>query len=312
MGRFVEYFLLVLAVACIAGQFSTNKVYQKKFVSGLADMLFFPFMSGAVNVLFFTLLGFFLYGGLPHFSVFSLFISIAIAFVSTSSCLIGILIMKYGKMAVYSVFMMLGGMILPYFYGVLFLGETVSAARIAGLAILICALPCSAVNPDKSGKQAETSQPPFFYFLCILIFILNGCMSILSKAHSINDAAVPAANLLVYTNLWQTVINGAAFFIFTRILKKTTTPGNTPQAGQVKPQAVLTIAVFAVVSGVGGLFLLIAAESVPAVMLYPFVTGGSIVLSTLAARIFFKEKLSPLALTGIIMSFAGTLLFLIT
>ena len=138
----MDYFILFLAVLCIAAQFNINKAYQKKFVRGMKDIFFFPFAGAIVNLIFFILLSLIFYGGLPDFSMFSFVMSIIFGIVGALSSLVGILIMKYGKMSVYSVFMMLGGMMLPYFYGLFFLGEDISIARIVGLVILIFALPC--------------------------------------------------------------------------------------------------------------------------------------------------------------------------
>lgn len=225
------------------------------------------------------------------------------------------MVIKYGKVSAYSVFMMLGGMILPYFYGLLYLDETVSIARIAGLFVLVFALPCAALDYRKGDKfNTKTifaSKPGFYYVLCVLIFILNGCTSIISKAHSINTTAVPAANFIFYVNLLQMIINGTVYFIYKTIRREPGKQGNTESKSQNKKFAVLTIILYAIISGTGYLFMLIPAKTVPAVMLYPFVTGGSIILSTLSAKMFFKEKISRLALIGIILSFAGTLLFLI-
>jgi drug/metabolite transporter (DMT)-like permease len=312
-GNFVEYFILFLSVACIAGQFNINKVYQKKFVHGLTDMLFFPFMCGVVNVVFFYLLGFCLYGKSPDFSNFSFLMAIILACVSTLSSIVGIMIMKYGRISIYSVFMMLGGMILPYFYGVVMLSETISAARIAGLVILVCALPLSVI-PKKGGENNKVHiSTKNYYILCLIIFCLNGMVSIISKTHSINSSAIPAENFIFYVNLWQTGINGAVYFILTifkRGVNKSEKQENLRQVTYNKIHAILIITIYAVVSGIGFLFQLISAKTVSAVALYPFVTGGSIVLSTLGARIFFKEKIGAHSLAGIIFSFVGTLLFL--
>jgi multidrug transporter EmrE-like cation transporter len=58
------------------------------------------------------------------------------------------------------------------------------------------------------------------------------------------------------------------------------------------------------------LLQLFGAASLPATVLYPFVTGGSIVLSSLAGIIFFKDKLSKNVIASIILCFLGTILFL--
>jgi len=306
----MDYFILFFAVLCIAVQFNINKAYQKKFVRNMKDIFFFPFAGAVVNLCFFTFLSLILYGGLPDFSEFSLLMSIALAVVGALSSLVGILIMKYGNVSVYSVFMMLGGMMLPYFYGLGYLGEDISPARVAGLIILICALPCSVVNPA-AKKTAGNPQSKFYYILCICIFLLNGATSIIAKTHSINVSAIPAANFIVYANLWSMAINGAAYCIFARRLKKSQSTYNTDEIKPDKIHAVITAAVFAIVGGGGFLFQLISAKTVPAVALYPFVTGGTIVLSSAFAAVFFKEKVGSPALAGIIMSVFGTLLFLI-
>jgi multidrug transporter EmrE-like cation transporter len=287
-------------------------------VRELKDIIFFPLVCGIVNVIFFTLLSFIFYGRLPEFSAFSFTMSISLAVVGTLSSLVGILIMKHGKVSVYSVFMMLGGMILPYFYGLYFLDENISAARIIGLLILICALPCSVISPEKSAKKNKPLN--FFYILCICIFFLNGATSIISKTHSINISAVPAANFIVYANLWTVIINSTAYFILSRRLKKNKTQEvniqniqnkNIQKMKKNKFHAVLTASVFAAIAGLGFLFQLVTAKTIPAVVLYPFVTGGTIVLSSVGAVLFFKEKISKLAIAGIIMSLCGTLLFII-
>jgi len=314
----LDYILLFLAVTCIAAQFNINKLYQKNFVRGLKDILFFPFINGVTGFVFFGILSFALYNKPPDFSAFSFVMSITLALVSTMSALVGILIMRYGKMSVYSVFMMLGGMILPYFYGILFLSETPSVARITGLAVLIFALPCSVADPDKKNNKTAAR---LYYFLCAFIFILNGSVSIISKSHSINISAVPAANFILYANFWAMLINGALYFILTPRIEKLgkTIGGFSPseiqettetKSAHKKLYAGLIVVICAVVGGTGYLFQLVAAQTVPAVAMFPFVTGGSIVLSTVLAWIFFKEKPGKLAAAGIIMAFAGTLLFL--
>jgi len=298
----MDYFVLLLAVVCIAAQFSLNKFYQKNYVDGPKEMLFLPFVSGIANIALFALLGFCFYGKLPDFTMFSFLMSLALAVVSTLSAFVGLLIMKYGNMSVYSVFMMLGGMILPYLFGLIFLDEKISAARLLGLAILIFALPCSVANPAKEKKAAKK----FYYMLCASIFLLNGTISIISKTHSINIAAVPAANFIVYSNLWGAAINGAAYFAYASHSAKPKGRGANP--GRLR--AVPVIAICAFVGGIGYLFQLVAAKTVPAVAMYPFITGGSIVASTIAARIFFGEKLGKPAMAGIAISLFGTLLFL--
>lgn len=55
---------------------------------------------------------------------------------------------------------------------------------------------------------------------------------------------------------------------------------------------------------------LIGAESLPASALYPFITGGSIILTSFAGVAFLKEKLTIRQWMAVTACFVGTLLFL--
>lgn len=55
---------------------------------------------------------------------------------------------------------------------------------------------------------------------------------------------------------------------------------------------------------------LIGAESLPASVLYPFITGGSIILTSFAGVAFLKEKLTIRQWMAVTACFVGTLLFL--
>ena len=54
----------------------------------------------------------------------------------------------------------------------------------------------------------------------------------------------------------------------------------------------LFIPVVAATGGGSYLLQLIGAEHLPATVLYPMVTGGTIIFTAVAGRVFFKEKIS--------------------
>ena len=64
------------------------------------------------------------------------------------------------------------------------------------------------------------------------------------------------------------------------------------------------------VSSSGGSLNLLAARSLPASMQYPFLTGGSVLLTTLASVLFFGEKFTPRTALLLVCLLAGTVLFL--
>ena len=66
----------------------------------------------------------------------------------------------------------------------------------------------------------------------------------------------------------------------------------------------------ALVSGLSYFFQLVGAENLPATVLYPFVTGGSIAFTTLAGWLIFREKPSARLWFSVALCVAGTFLFL--
>lgn len=62
--------------------------------------------------------------------------------------------------------------------------------------------------------------------------------------------------------------------------------------------------------GLSYMLQLIGAESLPASVLYPFITGGSIILTSFAGVAVFKEKLTIRQWLAVAVCFVGTLLFL--
>ena len=65
-----------------------------------------------------------------------------------------------------------------------------------------------------------------------------------------------------------------------------------------------------IVGGVSSVLQLEGAKYIDASLLYPFITGGSIVLSSLAGWIFFKEKATKNMIISVVLAFVGTLFFL--
>lgn len=58
------------------------------------------------------------------------------------------------------------------------------------------------------------------------------------------------------------------------------------------------------------MFQFMGTKTIPGSVLYPLVTGGSIILSTIADVLVFKEVLSARHWTGIAFCLVGTVFFI--
>lgn len=308
-------FLVLLSVVFLALQFSVNKGYQKRFGAGITVSLCFTSLSGILTAfLFFCINGFSL-----RSTPVSLLYAAAIAVLCLSYNLIGFRIFALGSLSVYTLFLMLGGMILPYFYGVFALDEPATVPRIIGLLILILSLFFPLLDARQNGSK-KTIVP--FFALCILVFFLNGGVSILSKAHqsaASADTIVGTSDFVILTNGINGVLSAVSLGIVTFV--KRSSAGfagvNSPErsAMEKKPLSgirhVLLLALAgAVCNGTSYYLQLIGAAHIDASMLYPIVTGGSVVLSALAGILFFHEIPPKWTRIGLAVTFTATLFFL--
>ncbi|MBR4072498.1 MAG: EamA family transporter [Clostridia bacterium] len=291
-----SYLLLVLADILLAANFAINKVYQQKNGVALKTGLYFNCLSGLFTVLiFFVISGFKL-----HISVFSLIMAVVQTVLVTVYTLISFRVLKYGTLALYTLFLMSGGMTVPYIWGLLFLNEEFSFIRTAALILIIIAVTLS--NLD--GKKTDKKQ----FLMCLSVFLLNGFVSVVSKIHQIeqNYTTVNSSEFVFWGGVFKFLIAGV---IYLAVKSKEESPkAEITQKNTV--MAVVIIAAAALVSGVSYLLQLLGAVDLPATVLYPFVTGGSIIFSSITGVIFFKDKLNLRIIISVILCFIGTLMFL--
>lgn len=286
------YYLMVTAVPILlAFEVSLSKKYQSTEGTGMQAGLTFNLLNGLFAfVIFFALSGFKI-----DFSWFSVLMAFGMSACVIAYSVIGFQILKLGGMALYSVFLMLGGMLLPYLFGVLFLGETLTLMRVVGVVLIIASVICS-------GK-AKLNVPAKVYVLCVVVFFLNGLVSIFSKGHQVGTAFSPVSSteFVVYCNIAKSILSGVALLFCKK--EHALFRFSSKRAG-------LVILCAALISGVSYMLQLIGAKELPATVLYPILTGGSILFTALCGKVFFKEKLTALQLVSIALCLVGTLLFL--
>jgi len=289
----VQYLMLVGAAVLLAADFSLNKIYQK--LQGTS-----PAASFGFNSLFglFTAIIFFVINGFrADFSTYSFIMAAVVNGLVMCYNIIGFRLLKSGTMALYTLFLMSGGMVVPYIFGVFFLGEPFSSLKTAGIMLILVGVILSNANNTKvNSKQIA---------MFIAVFILNGFVSVISKLHQIEVrfGTVNATDFVLIGGVFKFIFAGTLYlFARNNFAEKT--------KSKTKIAPFIIIIASAAVGGISYLLQLFGAASLPATVLYPFVTGGSIVLSSLAGIIFFKDKLSKNVIASIILCFLGTILFL--
>ena len=298
----MEYILLILAVVCFAAQFAFTKLYEGWLRQTAVTSLVMLTVTSAIGAVLFLAVG----GFRLQFSPSSTLWALALAVIMIPYYMLGIKVLSLGSLAIYSMFMMLGGMLVPFFYGLLLLEEPVSPGKWLGTALLTLCIILQAVLPavPQEGTQHKKGQKQLFFFLCILIFFINGLTGVIAKAHEISSAPVNEASFTALSCVFTAVLS-LALLLFA--------PGRTEKNASIKaaltPKPLLIMLFLGAAAYTGSFLHLMAAESVPASVQFPLVSGGVIVLSALVSAFIFKEKISRQEWFCVGGSFLATFLF---
>lgn len=303
MGLWFSYVLLVLAVFCIVGQFLITKLYQKNVRQALITSLFFVLLSSVV-----TLIIFFCYNGCRFGKItsYSFILALISSVVMIVYNIISIKILGLGEVSIYSMFMMLGGMIIPFIEGLFVNSETnkLTVTNVIGL-ILMTFFLVYQVSGIKTAQETKKK----FYLLCTAMFFINGIVGVLSSLQS-----NPKAEAMTSTD--YTILRSVIMIVFSlaimglMFMKKSSRQENKEaMTTAITWKPLVFGSLCSAVGGIGGFLQLVANADVPNTVQYPIVTGGTIVFTAVAAFIFFKEKQTKKSTICLVGAFLSTLLF---
>lgn len=304
----MAYVIILLAVFCFAGQFAFTKLYESSVKQTTVTSLVMLVFTGSIGTILYLLIG----GFRLEFSSVSIFWAVMFALVMIPYYMIGIKVLSLGSLAIYSMFMMLGGMIVPFFYGICFLRESVSVSQIFGIILLTFFIILQAISQsdvEENKREGAIDRPKkkiLFFVLCLIIFFLNGLTGVIAKAHQISGEAVDEISF--------TVISCALTVIFSLILLVLEFLRDHKEMcrqvrSTLKMKSIWTMMMIGATAYTGNFLHLLAANDVPASVQFPLVSGGVIVLSALVSFFAFKEKLTVKEWISIGGAFVSTILF---
>ena len=297
-----DYFLIFLAVVLFAAQFAFTRCYQEEVKQSTVAALMLLVVIDLVGALQYLLVG----GFRVEISPVSLIWAVLMALTMLPYYVVGIQVLSLGSLAIYSMFMMLGGMLVPFFYGILFLDEAVSWGKITGAVLLTVFIVLQAASQPATGKKAAGWKRYLFFALCLVIFFVNGLTCVIAKAHQISVGSVDEVSFTVLS-CGLTALLSALLLPFAFQKDRAKAAEEVKQMFRWKP---LLLMVCIGIAGYTGNFLhLIAAGNVPASVQFPLVSGGVIVLSALVSAFLFREKLSAREWLSVAGAFVSTVLF---
>lgn len=281
----MNYAMLLAAALLFALQFLFNQQFRTLNGDGIDSTLIFSGYTHGVSFIIMLLLN----GFRLEINWFSLLISVIYAAVVMGYGYAGLKSFATANLSVYSIFAMLGGMILPLVYGVVFCKEEFGIAKFLCVLLIGVATSLSFEKSEKKGNNLK------YYFA---VFFLNGMVGVLAKIHQSNTA------LAVDSRSFMATINASVFiicFMWQLIKNKKIAKISFKEFGCISGHAVC--------NGIGNLLCFIALTALPASVQFPITTGGVMVFSTLISLIR-KEKPSVKTLVSTAIAFVSTILIM--
>lgn len=273
------YGIVSAAVAMFGLQFFFNQKYESETGNGRKASMWFILLSNAVGLFILLVVN----GFKMEFTPFTLLI----AFVASVNMLLyNICSMKaLGKinLSLYSLFSMLGGMVLPFSAGIFFFDEDFTLGKVLCLVTVIISLLLNV-------KKGESKGGIIYY---AGIFIFNGMSGVISKFfQALPYEKTSEAAYSVWSALLTVIFAALALLI---MYKDKTKPNL---------KAVLWGSGYGILNKIANLLLLIALVHLPASVQYPMVTGGVMIVSTLLSY-FTPKKPGCREIISVVLSFAG-------
>ena len=303
----MDYLILIIAVCCFAAQFAFNNVYERSIKQTVITALTLPLVIGAVGTVQYLIIS----GFSIEVTEGSLLLAVFMAATFIPCYALGIKVLEFGSLAIYSMFMMLGGMLLPYFYGIIFLGEDITAPRAVGsillatFIILQALIQNSAMSKERSRSRKDRV---LFLLLCVAIFFLNGMTGVIAKMHEMRADAISEASFTFLYSAFTVLISLVLIaFVFLRGGRKEKL---VQFKSTLKGKPLLSMVGLGVMTNTGNFLLLKAAANLPASVQFPFISGGVILLSALVSAFVFREKISKKEWFTVLGASVATVLFL--
>ncbi len=277
------YFLVIFAVVLFSLQFLFNQRFEQSRGEGLDSALEFSLYKSIVIVVIML----FISGFKVQITVFSLIMAVIYALSGIAMTVFSMKAFAVANLSVYSVFSMLGGMLLPFVLGVGFYNEELTVFKIICCGLIVV----SVLLNIKKGKQDKKA---IIYYMAV--FVLNGMAGVISKIHQ--SSVRPhsdSSGFMMLTSLVTVAI--CAVWL---IIKNKKIP-------VIKGKELLFASGYGVFNGIGNLFLLLSLVHLPASVQYPLVTGGVMLFSTIISALR-KEKITSKEYIAAAVSFIASVL----
>jgi len=216
-------------------------------------------------------------------SLFTVGMALLFAIVSSGMQTALLRALRHGPLSFVNFIQTSGGLVIPALFGALFLKQGIKPLQIIALPILIVSM-ALVMDLRKGEKNPEGKKGGRWLPDAILSMVCCGLVGVLQSLHQDSAYADELYGFLAATFFFIVVMN-----LIPWLLAEKKEPANFSMRTKAFLQPVGS-GVFMGIVNVVNLFLI---GVMPSVIFFPIANGGLLIMTILAAVVFFKERLKP-------------------
>lgn len=283
--------LLAISLTAAVTFYITNSIFAKKISKTNADYYVYMIIQGIVCAAVAVISS----GGFGNTSTYSVIFGIIFGSAVAAQLLLNLKALAIGPFSYTSVLVSLSTVI-PTLSG-LFWGETIDFMQMIGILLMVV---CIIFSAERNGENKKITAK--WLFCCLSSAVLNGLLGVIQKLHQSSSHKEESAVFLFVTMLTLSL-----FSFFALVVTKRSKSTDSVVTMRFKPLHVIIPVAAGVSLGLCHVINLNLSGRLEAAVLFPIVNICPLVLTTIAATILFKERLSKLRWVGIVIGILSTL-----
>ncbi len=264
---------LIAIILGVSGQNISKKPFTRKAKG--KGVFFFSALVSFTAMLFFVITGKDL-----DFQLSYLPYSIGFAVPYAVGTLFIVLAIRHGSLSLTSLFVSFS-LMLPTFYGLLFLSDPVGPGLIPGILLLAASLFLTKQNGEKGGFSTK------WLVLVFLAFCGNGMCSVVQKMQQLASGGKGKSEFMILALGLDAVI----LFLLSLFKERR-------DFAAFGKAAILPALIGGTLNGMVNLLVMILSARMPVSVMFPLISAGGILVTFLVALTFYKEKFTKIQLVG--------------
>ena len=234
-------------------------------------------------------------------SWFTLMLSLAFGAITAIQRIFSLKAMEIGPWSYTSVIASLST-IIPTLSGAVIWKERISIIEIIGIILMLICM-CLAIDTKKDATKDSNKTSWKWRFYCIILFIVTGMIGVMQKWHQSTAYKNELSEFLIVSFAFSSIFTLICVF---KTCKEENAKENRKKVLSFFPFAIM--ALVGVTIAVNNRLNLFLSGELDSSLMFPIVNGGGLMLTTLAATLIFKERLSKKQWLGLAIGLVAVIL----